>query len=114
MFSILKLKKFTISLDRKSSIWAGSVVNMLHFLTGTPVWYPAEAQLMRVLNIGRQIYREKNVDIVCGAQWSDYVHIFFSRTQQYCDFRSGVQDKVPFPPLSITCVPTYLQALLGL
>jgi len=31
MFSILKLKKSSISFKRQSSIWAGSVVNMLHF-----------------------------------------------------------------------------------
>ena len=93
MFSILNLKKFTISLDRQKPILAGSVINMLHFFTKTSVWCPEETQLMRVLNIGRKIYREKKADIVCGA----YVHIFFSRRQQYCDFRSGVQDKAPFP-----------------
>ena len=84
------------------------------FLTGTSVWYPEEAQVVRVRDIGRQIYREKKVDIVSGAQRSDYVRIFFTRPQQCYDFRSGEQDKVPFPPLSINCVPTYLKALLGL
>ena len=79
MISILKLKKFTISLDRKNSILAGSIINLLHFLTGTSVWYPEKTQLMRVRDIGRQIYCEKKVDIVSGAQWSDYVRIFFSR-----------------------------------
>ena len=43
MFSILKLKKFTILLDRQNSILAGSVINLLHFLTGTSVRYPEEA-----------------------------------------------------------------------
>jgi len=113
MISILKLKKFTISLDRQNSILAGSIINLLHFLTGTSVWYPEKTQLMRVRDIGRQIYCEKKVDIVSGAQWSDYVRIFFFWPQQCYDFRSGVQGKVPFPPISITCVPTYLKAHLG-
>jgi len=69
---------------------------------------------MRGRDTGRQIYREKKGDIFCGAQWNDYFHIFFSRPQQCCDFRSGVQDKLPFAPLSITCVPMYLKVLLGL
>ena len=79
MISILKSKKFTISLDRQNSILAGSVINLLHFLTGTSVWYPEKTQLMRVRDIGRQMYCEKKIDIVSGAQWSDYVRIFFSR-----------------------------------
>lgn len=79
MISILKLKKFTISFDCQNSILAGSIINLLHFLTGTSVWYPEKTQLMRVFDIGRQIYCEKKVDIVSGAQWSDYVRIFFSR-----------------------------------
>ncbi len=79
MISILKLKKFTISLERQNSILAGSVINLLHFLTGTSVWYPEKTQLMRVRDIGRQMYCEKKIDIVSGAQWSDYVRIFFSR-----------------------------------
>ena len=79
MISILKLKKFTISLDRQNSILAGSIINLLHFLNATSVWYPEKTQLMRVRDIGRQIYCEKKVDIVSGAQWSDYVRIFFSR-----------------------------------
>ena len=108
MFSILKSKKFTISFEPQSSFWAGSVVNMLHFLTGTSVLCPEEAQRMRVRDIGRQIFREKKGDIVCGAQSSDHVHIFFSLPHQCCDFRSGVQDKVPFDPPNIICVPIYL------
>ena len=79
MLSILKLKKFTISLDRQNSILAGSIINLLHFLNATSVRYPEKTQLMRVRDIGRQIYCEKKVDIVSGAQWSDYVRIFFSR-----------------------------------
>lgn len=31
---------------------------------------------MQVRDIGRQIYREKKVDIVSGEQWSDHIHIF--------------------------------------
>ena len=67
MISILKLKKFTISLERQNSILAGSVINLLHFLTGTSVWYPEKTQLMRVRDIGRQMYCEKKIDIVSGA-----------------------------------------------
>ena len=79
MISILKLKKFTISLDRQNSILAGSIINLLYFLNGASLWYPEKTQLMRVRDIGRQIYCEKKVDIVSGAQWSDYVRIFFCR-----------------------------------
>ena len=67
MISILKLKKFTKSLERQNSILAGSVINLLHFLTGTSVWYPEKTQLMRVRDIGRQMYCEKKIDIVSGA-----------------------------------------------
>ena len=78
------------------------------FLTGTSVLSPEKSQLLRVRDIGRQMYREKKGDIVCGAQSSNDVHIFLSLPHHCCDFRSGVRDKVPFEPANITCVPIYL------